>query len=258
MKLTEATAMHSREDGEKIFWECVKNLNALGEEFTLTPDDFKFAGWFRATALQGQTRFYFDNEAKQEVTLNELMLREGLEDMLLNTIYHELIHVVVNKLMLTLGIVNFDRMKQHEDPVVNHEIFDPLQEAGGHEWKWLEYAAIANEKLGLRIPITPECSDKEVADLLAANDDIQPVIEIYCTQCGASQKFLTLNDKEIPAPVVLGIYADTKTKNENHACKKCQGTLYIKVEDEQLRQKLDVAVERYIGMRAFMRLFGVN
>lgn len=257
MKLQEASAHVSKERGEEIFWECVETLSNLGPEFKLEPNkDFTFGGWFAGTGLQGQTRFSGEPTGfKQDVILNQNMLREGLYDMFINTIYHELLHVVVNKMLIDTGVLVLPA-EQGGDPVANHELFDQLQAAGGHAWKWLDYAAIVTDKLGLAIPITPNCMDKELYALIDANDDLEPACVIYCTQCDNKMTYLAINETELPLPLLLSFYLDTKHQNKNTACKKCHGTVYINIKDKNFERWLEENLSRLMFMATMQQIFG--
>ena len=254
--LIESTLRISDERGAEIFWDCVAKLANLGEDFALTAEDFELGPFYNATGHQGTTGLGIkDDKFFQQLTFNRNMLREGLEDLYLNTVYHELCHAVVNKYMITHNIIGIDERK--EMIINDHEFFDTVKQNDGHGGMWLELADKVTKAFGLAIPIMAHCSEGEVEALLAANDDIEPVLEINCRDCDNSMKFLALDKTELPEfPFLMFLYASTKDDFPNHFCKKCHGTLYIIVREEWLKLLLEKAVEEMAGPIMLMRLFG--
>ena len=258
MKFLESARI-PEEKGNAIFQECVNSLASLGDIFKLTSDDFVFAGWYEATNLQGQTHMS-GKDGKfdiQQVALNSHMLREGLEDILINTIYHELLHVVYNKYAIANNLLGWtdDGSETYTTPE-----WDEVQEHGGHWGKWLEWAKEVSEKLHLVLPITPYCAADEVERLIAANDDIEPAVEVYCLSCDNRVKFLSISptalDNEFPElPILFELYYSTKEKIPNNLCGKCHGTLYIIIRDEKFRDLLDEKLDEFLTFMALRKLF---
>ena len=184
------------------------------------------------------------------------MLREGLEDLYLNTVYHELCHAVVNKYMIVHNIIGLK--EDGSDVIVNdQEFFDSVQEDAGHSGMWLEVATKVTSAFNLVIPITPHCSDEEVKNLIAANDDIEPVMEIACRNCDTHVTFLSFDPAELPElPFLVTLYASTRDSFPNHFCKKCDGTLYIIIRDERFKDLLEKAVKEFAVQIMFMRMMG--
>jgi len=230
-----------------IIYTCMEHLNSLGTDFAITKDDFEFGGLFEATALQGQTGLGADNgKFTQVVTFNANMFREGLEDLYLNTIYHEFLHVIAHKYMIINHIIEID---QNGELKVNDEAFYKAEESDrGHGGIWLEYAIRLNKVLNLNIPITPYCSEKSVQQVLDASiDDYDtPPVEIVCQDCDLHRIFLTVRPEELPDGFgLMAMYYDTIHKNKNHFCKKCNGTLYIIIRDAKFKAFLDKMIEQY-------------
>jgi len=227
----------------EIVKECVQVLNNIGPDFYLSEDDFEFAGLFEATGLQGQTGLGTDDGQtfKQKVLFNANLLREGLENAYLNTIYHELLHVIVNKYMIEHNIIKLD--EKGDFKVLDEKFFKAIEEDNGHGGLWLELAVRVNKVLGLEIPITPYCNKREVNAVIEASieDYGEFAIEITCQNCDSSLKLLSAtNREELPVlPMLIEMYLDTKEKRSNKFCKKCGGTLYIIIRDNRLIDYLE-------------------
>ena len=131
------------------------------------------------------------------------MLREGLEDILINTIYHELLHVVYNKYAIENKLVGWDE----NGKLFQADEFKEVQAHGGHWGKWLEWADYISKELNLTLPITANCAANEVERLIKANDDIEPAVEIYCTNWDNKMSFLSVSETtiehEFPEPFIL-------------------------------------------------------
>jgi len=255
-RLIESTPRIADEKGAEIFWDCVSKLASLGEEFILTSEDFELGPFYNATGHQGTTGLGVKNDKFfQVITFNRNMLREGLEDLYLNTVYHELCHAVVNKYMILHNIISMDEKK---DMVINdQEFFNKIHDNDGHGGMWLELAEKVTKAFNLVIPITAHCSDSEVESLLTANDDIEPVMEIACRNCDTHMKFLAFDKAELPEiPFLIFLYASTRDEFPNHFCKKCNGTLYIIIRDERFKALLEEGVKAMAIPIMFMRITG--
>ena len=255
-RLVESTPRITDERGTEIFWDCVSKLASLGEEFVLTSEDFELGPFYNATGHQGTTGLGVKSgKLWQVITFNRNMLREGLEDLYLNTVYHELCHAVVNKYMIVNNIISLD---EKNDMVVNdQEFFDKVQDNKGHGGMWLELAEKVTKAFNLAIPITANCSESEVEALLAANDDIEPVMELACRNCDSHMTFLSFDPAELPdLPFLVTLYASTRDGFPNHFCKKCDGTLYIILRDEKFKDILEKAVKEFAIPIMFMRMMG--
>jgi len=247
MQLIESLPKISENRVIEIVHKCMEQLSAISPDFLLTTDDFEFGGLFEATGLQGQTSLgQTDGKFKQVVTFNANMFREGLEDIYLNTIYHEFLHVIVNKYMILNNIIALDKNGQLK--INNKKFFESVEDNKGHGGLWLEYAVRANKVLNLTIPITPYCSDASMQKVLdsSLDDYEEPAIEIVCQDCGAGNKFLTVNVEELPGGFgLLAMYYDTVHKNINHFCKKCNGTMYIIIRDPKFKAFMDDALDAH-------------
>ena len=241
MQLIKSLTKINKNKVTEIIYQCMEHLSSLSPDFSLTADDFEFGGLFEATGLQGQTGLgQTGGKFKQVISFNANMFREGLEDIYLNTIYHEFLHVIVNKYMISNNIIALDENGQLK--INNREFFKAVEDNKGHGGLWLEYAVRANKALNLTIPITPYCSDESMQKVLdsSLDDYEEPAIEIVCQDCGAGNKFLTVNVEELPSGFgLLAMYYDTVHKNINHFCKKCNGTMYIIIRDAEFKAFMD-------------------
>lgn len=256
MQLIESLPKIPKDKVEKIIYDCMEHLSSLSPDFLLTKDDFKFGGLFEATGLQGQTGLGCRaGKFIQVLTFNTNLFREGLEDLYLNTVYHEFLHVIVNKYMIAHNIIRL--IENDQFMVVNREFFDKVQDDNGHGGLWLEYATRINKILNLNIPITPYCSDENMQKVLdsSLDDYTEPAVEIVCQDCGIGKKFLTVNVEELPRGFgLLAMYYDTVHKNTNHFCKKCNGTMYIIIRDQKFKAFMDNALEEHTIELMFYRI----
>ena len=256
MQLIESLPKIPQDRVIEIIYECMEHLSSLSPDFLLTKDDFEFGGLFEATGLQGQTGLgRADGKFKQVVTFNANMFREGLEDIYLNTVYHEFLHVIVNKYMILNNIIALNG--QGGLQVNNKEFFEAVEDNNGHGGLWLEYAVRANKVLDLNIPITPYCSEENMKKVLDSSFDdyAGPAVEISCQDCGAGTKFLTVNVEELPRGFgLLAMYYDTVHKNTNHFCKKCNGTMYIIIRDPKFKAFMDNALEEHTMELMFYKI----
>ena len=243
----------------EIIESCIDHLGSLSPDFILTYDDFTFAGFYEATGCQGVTSLGYTDDGlnfEQVVRFNINMFREGLEDIYLNTIYHELLHVLVNKYMILNHIIVMTGVNQHA--VVDEKFYSDVSFNEGHGGLWLEYAKRANELLNLVIPISSHCSDAELKRVFDASiDDYgEPGVEITCQDCNSSDKFLVANPFETPInPAVLCIYYDTINKNKNSFCANCNGTLYITIRDKEFKALMDAALKDYLDKIVLFKFF---
>lgn len=256
MNLIESLPKISKDKVTEIIYGCMEHLSSLSSDFLLTKDDFEFGGLFEATGLQGQTGLgQTGGKFKQMVSFNANMFREGLEDIYLNTIYHEFLHVIVNKYMILNNIITLD--KEGQLKINNKEFFNAVEDNNGHGGLWLEYAVRVNKVLNLNIPITPYCSDENMQKVFTSSlDDYEePAIEIVCQNCSAGTKFLTVKVEELPSGFgLLAMYYDTVHKNTNHFCKKCNGTMYIIIRDPKFKAFMDNALEEHTMELMFYKI----
>ncbi|MBP5693853.1 MAG: hypothetical protein J6X03_00110 [Bacilli bacterium] len=221
--------------------------------------DFGQGELFEATGMQGQTRLGLKGGAFfQELAFNANMFREGLEDIYLNTVYHELLHVIVNKYMIEHGII---KLVNDDVEVVDKEFFEAMEQDDGHGGMWLELAVRANKVLDLAIPITSHCNDTEMEKVFMSSiDDYDDyAFEIVCQDCGYGHKWLTVNPHELPDPTfLLAVYHDTKKKLTNSCCKKCGGTMYIDIKDKLFEEFIDKKLRELMFAAMMAKLFGAS
>lgn len=258
MKLVESAPKLSEGKIWEIVVNCCKTLSAIGPDFEVSESDFVKGEFFNATGLQGQTGLGAqNNEFFQQLSFNSNLFREGLEEAYLNTIYHELIHVIVNKYLISNNIIEIASGNMLH--IINKEEFDKIQDNNGHGGRWLELAVRANKVLGLSIPITPYCNDREVEAVFNASiEESQEIpIEIDCQDCNFNRKFLSINLEELPSPgALMKLYLDTKYQKRNDACKKCGGTLYIIIRDQKFKDFLESQIEAFMVFIQARHLFG--
>lgn len=259
MELTESLPKLSEDKIWEIVASCCATLSAIGPEFEVSMADFERGDLYEATGLQGQTGLGArGDQFIQVLKFNVNLFREGLEDAYLNTVYHELLHVIVNKYMIKNGFIKVINNNQFQ--VINKEEFNKIQDDNGHGGRWLELAIRANKVLGLAIPITPYCSEREFNAVYNASieDGQEAAFEIRCQDCGIGNKYLVINPEELPElKFLLMLYFDTKNKNKNSVCKKCGGTVYIIIRDAAFKAFLDKRLEELTGLIQMMKMFGI-
>ena len=257
-KLIEATEILSTDYGYSLFQDCIENLKKLGDKYKIDEEDFVFGGWFEATTLQGQVGLGVENgEFRQSIAFNKNLLRAGLEDILVNTIYHELLHIITNKELIKLGYIKVSEDGEKPE-VVNKSLFNNLQEQGGHAWLWLEMADEVNKKFNLELPITAHCTDDEVKRVLVANDDQEVQLEIYCTECDNSTKYISLNPHEIPIHFLAALFQSTENDTENDFCGKCHGTMRMKIYNKDFEDWLRAKASDILLAMMLKSLLGGN
>lgn len=98
-KLKEGAASLDTSKVVDLIQECVHNFSNL--IFPVKSDDnfeFSFGNFYGATYRQGTTSFGYDEDLGSficKISFNGNLLREGLEDLFINTVYHELCHYAV-------------------------------------------------------------------------------------------------------------------------------------------------------------------
>lgn len=233
-------------------------MSAIGPDYEVSMDDFEQGELFEATGLQGQTALGARGDHFiQILSFNANLFREGLEDAYYNTVYHELIHIIVNKYLINNGFIQVSNGNQFQ--VINKEEFNKIQADNGHGGRWLELAVRVNKALDLVIPITPYCSDREMEAVFNASleDEQEAALEIRCQDCGVGNRYLTVNPQELPDPMfLLMVWFDTKNQNKNSICKKCGGTVYIIIRDKEFEQFLDARLDEMLGFIQMMKFFG--
>lgn len=258
MELIESLPKLSEDKVWEIVVNCCKTLSAIGPEFEVSEADFERGQFYEATGLQGQTILEVMNGSFfQQLRFNSNLFREGLEDAYLNTIYHELIHVIVNKYIVKNNFVEITRGNMFH--IVNKEEWAKIHEDNGHGGRWLELAVRANKVLGLKLPITPYCSEREFEAVFNASieDNQEAALEIRCQACGSGMSYLTVNMDELPSiGCLMQLYYDTKHQKQNNVCKKCHGTMYIIIRDQKLKNFLEDKLGMFEFLMSMKNLFG--
>ena len=97
--LTEGAKEMSIGDAVNIMERCIEEFN--DKIFPVVSDEnfrFSFEPFYAATSRQGTTSFGYDQDEGHfvcKISFNKNLLREGLEDIFINTIWHELCHYAV-------------------------------------------------------------------------------------------------------------------------------------------------------------------
>ena len=191
---------------------------------------------YDSTRCLGNTKLYSTptNEFKIDISLSKYLLKEGLEDLLINTFAHEYGHYLVNKKMLGDPRVHFiDGDIKFEIP----ELDKYYRDDEGHSPCWYEYVNQLTEDLHLRFKITahPEQAERGlyekinepeiVATIYCPNNDIPP-IQFYEKD---PEAFLQSKDFQ-GLKAVMGAMRGALT------CNVCESTLEITYASEELKQ----------------------
>lgn len=246
--LFEATKTLEREYALELLKSKVKEFN--DKIYPVEEDeffDFGIGKIYWSTHRQGTTSFGWDDDDNKFICLisfNGNLFKEGLEDILINTIWHELCHYAVWKELVKRDVMQHQSFDDGPRPFPDRE--DEYEEAnadGGHGPLWLKFAEQVNNILRPKLQITSHCSQNEIDRLFAAHDDEDIDYEIKC------------ENPECEFPPIKGLDFDMEEENERDLvfkfllaskglisspiCKFCGKKVYITIYNEKLRDYLD-------------------
>ena len=212
---------------------------------------------YDSTHCLGNTRLYGEgaDDLKISISLSKYLLKQGLEDLLVNTFAHEYGHYLVLKQMLTDNRVKFE----HGDIIYEKpELEYYYRDDEGHSPCWYEYVDKLSTDLHLKYKITAHPQDAEnelyekinepeiVATIYCPSNDIPP-IKFYEKD---PEAFLEKDPQNLKA--VVGAFRGSL------ACKLCDSTLLIKFaseEYEDLYRDKCQSILRMFMLQSFLKQF---
>lgn len=121
---------------EEIVNECIQKLAAIGPEFVIPPNTINSITLIETTTLQGRSGLWLDESTltfKFMLEFNTNLFRTGLEDLYLNTVYHELLHVLVNLYAVNNKKIAIDYTDKKIEELDHTWVVANMRELDGHQ-----------------------------------------------------------------------------------------------------------------------------
>lgn len=121
---------------EEIVNECIQKLATFGPEFVIPPNTINSITLIETTTLQGHSGLCLDESTltfQFKLEFNTNLFRTGLEDLYLNTVYHELLHVLVNLYAVNNKKVVIDHTNKEVEELDPAWVETNMRELGGHQ-----------------------------------------------------------------------------------------------------------------------------
>lgn len=242
IKLLKESSARKLEVGEwlPIVADALAKFNTLG--FNVKKSEFNF-GLFESTSVLGQCALLTDHHNGifiHEIKLNEYLFREGLEDLIINNMYHELCHFLVHRDMIQNKWVEIDpTTKKTIDNRTPEQRRSTTGDNEGHGEAWLYYADLVNSKLNPAIKITAHPETAVFEHYINSNEDEVQFV-IYCEGCHQEIRMLEYDFEtdKIPAGLMSDIIHGQDTGHKNNYCKQCHGNLKVNFIKPDAKQKI--------------------
>lgn len=154
---------------QDYFNECVNNLRRIGYQ---VDDDIKLVETNRVRTLASMTNLP-DKDGKFTLKVDSQLI-DGSEESILNTLYHELAHYLVNKKAIRYGVIYFDEESGEWYPV-SKEAYKRYDQ---HQEEWNKIKDYINMRLGTQIEREQE-GNKAISDRY--EDNAKYTVE--CNNC---------------------------------------------------------------------------